>query len=44
MKKQYEHPESELLTVNVTNFFCTTPQPVTQSDEGMESYEFGGTW
>ena len=43
MKQQYVCPEAELLPVTVTNFFCTNP-PVTSSDEGMESYEYGGTW
>ena len=43
MKQQYVCPEAELLPVTVTNFFCTNP-PVTNSDEGMESYEYGGTW
>ena len=43
MKKQYECPETERIPVAVTNFFCTNPA-VTQSDEGMQSYDFGGEW
>ena len=45
MKHTYERPESEQLPVTVTNFFCTGGQnQVTESDKGMNSYDYGETW
>ena len=45
MKLKYERPETELVPVTTMNFFCTGgPQQVTQSDKGMQSYDFGEEW
>ncbi|MBR5678738.1 MAG: hypothetical protein IKX20_11495 [Paludibacteraceae bacterium] len=45
MKNRYECPEAELIPVAVSNFFCSGGQTNNyQSDKGMTSYQFGGTW
>ena len=45
MKHTYERPEAEYLPVTVTNFFCTNPSSgPTSSDQGMQSYSYGGEW